>query len=362
MELNREKVVIIAVKRPGEEVDTGELKSLIEALNGEVVQTVVQKRKSFFPSTYMGKGKISEIDCQRATLIVAYHPLTYSQKRSIEELTGLPVIDRTEVILEIFARRAKTKEAKIQVELAKLYYRLSHLRGKGKELSRLGGGVGTRGPGEKKLEIEARAVRRKIHRLKKELNRILKRQELVRAGRKKKGFVTVAVVGYTNVGKSTLVKALSGKEVLVRDMPFATLDVKTGAVSVGGGKFLISDTVGFIKNLPHELIASFRATLSEVKEADLLLIVFDVSSEKAEDEIQSVMEVLKKIGAWNKKKIFVGNKVDMVINSEGEIEELFPTIFQDIKGDSPLIYISAEKGWGINKLKNLIQQYLFIRQ
>ena len=145
--MEKEKAVIIAVKRPGEEIDIEELKGLIEALSGEVVQTIIQKRKAFSPSTYVGKGKVQEIDTENATLIVAYHPLSYSQKRNLEELTGLPVIDRTEVILEIFARRARTKEAKLQVELARAYYQLSHLRGKGKELSRLGGGIRTRGPG-----------------------------------------------------------------------------------------------------------------------------------------------------------------------------------------------------------------------
>ncbi|MEO2067990.1 MAG: hypothetical protein ABGX27_00565 [Desulfurobacteriaceae bacterium] len=161
--LEKEKAIVIAVKRPKEEIDTEELKGLIEALGGEVIDTVIQKRARFSPATYIGKGKAKEINPENATIIVAYHPLTVSQKRNLEEITGLPVIDRTQVILEIFARRAKTKEAKLQVELAKTYYELSHLRGIGKELSRLGGGVGTRGPGETKTEVEARALRRKIH-------------------------------------------------------------------------------------------------------------------------------------------------------------------------------------------------------
>ncbi len=359
MELEREKAVIIAVKRPEEAIDIDELKGLIEALNGEVVQTVVQKRRKFSPSTYVGKGKVLEIDADSASLIVAYHPLSYSQKRNLEALTGLPVIDRTEVILEIFARRAKTKEAKIQVELAKLYYRLSHLRGKGKKLSRLGGGVGTRGPGETKLEVEARMVKRRVHKLRRELDEIVKRQKLFRAGREKRGLVTVAVVGYTNVGKSTIVKALTSKDVFVRDMPFATLDVRTGMMFVNGKKILVSDTVGFIRDLPHELIASFRATLSEVEEADLLLVVFDASSGEAEEEIRSVMEVLKRVGAWDKPKIFVGNKIDRVLSSEGRIAEIFPMITAELKGDSLLVYVSAKKGWGMDKLRTLIIRELF---
>jgi len=231
VELNRERVAVIAVKRPKESIDVDELEGLIRALGGEVVQRIVQKRRAFSPSTYLGKGKLSEIDREKATLIVAYHPLSSSQKRNIEEITGLPVIDRTEVILEIFARRARTKEAKLQVELARCYYLLSHLRGRGKELSRLGGGVGTRGPGETQTEVEARALRRRIHKLRRELDEVLRRQDLHREGRRRRGFKTVAVVGYTNVGKSTLVRALTGKEVFVKDMPFATLDVKTGALS-----------------------------------------------------------------------------------------------------------------------------------
>jgi len=359
MELEKEKVAVIVVKRPKEEVDLEELRGLIEALGGEVVQEVVQKRKSFSPSTYIGKGKLNEIDREKATLIVAYHPLTYSQKRNIEEMTGLPVIDRTEIILEIFARRARTKEAKLQVELAKAYYQLSHIRGMGKALSRLGGGVGTRGPGETKTEVEARAIRRKIHKLKRELEEVLKRQELIREGRKRKGFKTVAVVGYTNVGKSTLIKALTKKDVFVKDMPFATLDVKTGALYLNGEKVLISDTVGFIRNLPHELIASFRATLSEVKEADLLLIVFDISSQKIGEELEAVKSVLKRLKSWEKPKIFVANKIDRVTErSEGK-EELYHLIAGKIPEENhDLVFVSATKGWGLEELKEKISEKL----
>jgi len=313
MELEKEKAVIIGVKRAKEELDVEELKALLEALGAETVGVVIQKRRSFSPSTYIGKGKLEEVKGFNPTLLVAYHRLTSSQKRNIEEITGVPVIDRTEVILEIFARRAKSREAKLQVELARSYYQLSQVRGFGKELSRLGGGVGTRGPGETKSETEARAIRRKIHKLRKELNEILKRQELVRSSRKKRGFKSVAVVGYTNVGKSTLVKALTRKDVFVKDMPFATLDVRTGSLWLDGEEVLLSDTVGFIRDLPHELVASFRATLSEVKEAELLLIVFDVSSPKVEEELSSVKEVLEKLKSWNKPKIFVANKVDKLV-------------------------------------------------
>ena len=356
MELEKERAVLIAVKRPKEEVDLEELKGLVEALGGEVVGEIVQKRRSFSPSTYIGKGKLQEADLSNATLLVAYHPLTASQKRNIEELTGLPVIDRTEVILEIFARRARTKEAKLQVELARSYYELSHLRGMGKELSRLGGGVGTRGPGETKTEVEARAIRRRIHKLRRELNEVLKRQELMRGSRRKRGFKTVAVVGYTNVGKSTLVKALTRKDVFVKDMPFATLDVKTGSLYLDGRQVLVSDTVGFIRNLPHELVASFRATLSEVKEADLLLIVFDISSDKIEEELKAVEETLKKLRSWDKPKIFVANKVDKVIDSPEKAQELYDRIAGLIPEGEKVVFVSATKGWGLEELKEEIKK------
>jgi GTP-binding protein HflX len=361
MELDRERVAVIAVKRPREEVDVEELKGLIRALGGEVVQEVVQKRTSFSPATYIGKGKLAEIDKEKATLIVSYHPLSYSQKRNIEEITGLPVIDRTEVILEIFARRARTKEAKIQVELARAYYQLSQLRGMGKELSRLGGGVGTRGPGETKTEVESRALRRRIYKLRKELEEVLKKEELHRKSRKRKGFKTVAVVGYTNVGKSTLLKKLTGKEVFIKDMPFATLDVRTGALYLDGQKVLISDTVGFIRNLPHQLIASFRATLSEVKEADLLLIVFDISSQKIGEELESVKEVLKKLESWEKPKIFVANKVDKLVEREEDSKELYHLIAGKIPSQNPeVVFVSALKGWGLEELKEKIKEKLSV--
>ncbi len=356
MELEKEKAVLLAVKRLREEVDLEELKGLVEALGGEVVGEVIQKRRSFSPSTYIGKGKLEEANLEGATLLVAYHPLTASQKRNIEEITGLPVIDRTEVILEIFARRARTKEAKLQVELAKSYYRLSHLRGFGKELSRLGGGVGTRGPGETKTEVEARAIRRRIHKLRRELNEVLKRQELIRGSRKRKGFKTVAAVGYTNVGKSTLVRALTRKELFVKDMPFATLDVKTGSLYLDGREVLVSDTVGFIRNLPHELVASFRATLSEVKEADLLLIVFDISSEKIAQELKAVEETLKKLKSWGKPKIFVANKVDKVVSRPEEAKEFYGRVAGLIPEDSPVVFVSAVKGWGLEELKEEIKR------
>ncbi len=358
MEIEKEKVVILAVKRPKEKVDVNELRGLVEALGGEVVQEVVQKRRAFSPSTYIGKGKLEEVDRERATLAVTYHPLSYSQKRNLEEVLGIPVIDRTEVILEIFARRARTKEAKLQVELARLYYRLSHLRGKGKEMSRLGGGVGTRGPGETKTEVEARAIRRKIHKLRRELEEVLKRQELVRERRKRENLKTVVVVGYTNVGKSTLVKAITGKDVFIKDMPFATLDVRTGSVYVAGRKVLISDTIGFIRDLPPELVASFRATLSEVKEADLLLVVFDVSSEHLEEELKSVEKTLKKLNSWNKPKIYVANKADRLVVSANEVEKLYAAVAGKLPDDSSVVFVSAKKGWGLEKLKEKIVESL----
>jgi len=185
----------------------------------------------------------------------------------------------------------------------------------------------------------------------------LKKEELHRKNRKRRGFKTVAVVGYTNVGKSTLLKKLTGKDVLIRDMPFATLDVRTGALLLDGQKVLISDTVGFIKNLPHQLIASFRATLSEVKEADVLLIVFDASSGKVREELESVKEVLRKLGSWEKPKIFVANKIDRLIDAEEEKGELFHVVAGQIPTEKPeVVFVSALKGWGLDELKEKLKE------
>ncbi|SNR58818.1 GTPase HflX [Desulfurobacterium atlanticum] len=335
-----------------EEIDVNEMKGLVEALGGEVVGLVFQKRKSLHPATYIGKGKLEEVkrlaDYRGADAVVVYHNISSSQIRNIERITGLQVLDRSEIIIEIFARRAKTKEAKVQVELAKCYHLLSRLRGKGKELSRLGGGIGTRGPGEKKVEIDLRAIRRKMYKLQKEIEKFSKRKKLVLDSRKKKGFVTVAVTGYTNVGKSTLVRKLTGEDIFIKDMPFATLDTRTGSIYLknAGKKALITDTVGFIKDIPHELIASFKATLQEVAEADIVVVVYDVTSPSLKEESETVEKILSELGASKKPRITVINKIDKTSLNR---DEIMVDVAGHIKNFENPVFLSAVSGEGMDE-------------
>ncbi len=316
-----------------------------------VVGSIVQRRRSFVPSTYAGKGKIKELkklaEKEDASLIVTYHNLSPSQIRNIERITGLKIRDRTEIILDIFAERARTKEAKIQVELARCYHHLSRLRGKGKELSRLGGGIGTRGPGETLLETESRAIRRRIHSLKREIEKYANRRCLFTKSRKKSGLVTVAVTGYTNVGKSTLVKRLTGEEIFIKNIPFATLDARTGRVFLRNinKKVLITDTVGFIKDIPHELIASFKTTLQEIANSDIVTVVYDITSSNLETESEAVEKILKEIGVSDKPRVTVFNKTDLI---EGD-EEIFRLMVAGrVKNPENPVFISAKTGKGID--------------
>ncbi len=267
----------------------------------------------------------------------------------------MKVRDRTEIILDIFAERARTKEAKIQVELAKCYHQLSRLRGKGKELSRLGGGIGTRGPGETLLETESRTIRRRIYSLKREIEKYAKRRSLFTERRKKSGLVTVAVAGYTNVGKSTLVKRLTGEEVFIKNIPFATLDTRTGRIFLRGinRKVLITDTVGFIKDIPHELIASFKATLQEVADSDIVAVVYDITSPNLETESEAVERILKEIGASDKPRITVFNKIDLV---EGNEETFRLIVAGRIKNSENSVFLSAKTGEGIDSFLRKVEE------
>ena len=359
------KVVLLGVLKDKEEIDVKEMAGLVEALGGEVVGSLFQKRKSFHPATYVGKGKLEELkriaEFKGADTVVVYHNISPSQIRNIEMMTGLEVLDRSEIIIEIFAKRAKTKEAKVQVELARCYHLLSRLRGKGKELSRLGGGIGTRGPGEKKVEIDLRTIRRKIYKLQKEIEKFSKRKKLVLDSRKRKGFITVAVTGYTNVGKSTLVRKLTGEELFIKDMPFATLDTKTGSIFLknAGKKVLITDTVGFIKDIPHELIASFKATLQEVAEADIIVVVYDVTSPSLKEESETVEKILSELGASGKPRITVINKIDKTFLNR---EEIMLDVAGHIKNCENPVFLSAVSGEGIEeflrKIESVVSTFL----
>ncbi len=329
-----------------------ELKGLVEAVGGRTIGYILQRRDKPDTRYFIGEGKAKELrEIARGTgadVLVFDDFLTPSQLRNLEDITERKILDRTDLVIEIFSRRAKSKEAKLQVELAKLIHELPRIYGKGRALSRLGGGVGTRGPGEQEAEIRKRIIKKRIHQIKKELEEIKKRRRHQRKRRERdESVIKVAIVGYTNAGKSTLLKALTGRDTFIADMLFATLDTATSArYIVNGPKILFTDTVGFIKKLPPELIESFKATLEEVTEADIILHVVDVSDDEWLDHIHAVNEILKDLEASDKPVIYVLNKVDRIVESKEEMEHLPHTAF--VEGRAVLV--SAEKRWGIDKL------------
>ena len=303
-----------------------ELKELAEACDIPVLEEIFQNRNKIDSAFYIGKGKVEEISmikqAMRANLIIFDDELSGSQVRNLEEAIGAKVIDRTTLILEIFARRAKAREAKIQVELAQLKYRLSRLTGLGTVLSRTGGGIGTRGPGEKKLETDRRHIKERIYDLTDELKKIKKNREVQREKRTKQSIPQVSLVGYTNAGKSTLRNALCdlraskenmGKEkVFEANMLFATLDTTTRAINLLDNRTItLTDTVGFVRKLPHELVEAFKSTLEEVIYSDLLCHVVDASSPYVREQIKAVEEVLTELGSEDKSKVLILNKIDL---------------------------------------------------
>jgi len=332
-----------------------ELASLAEAAGAQVIFKVIQNRRSPDPIFYIGKGKATEIaNCARereANLIIFDNDLTSSQQRNLEEEIGVKIIDRTQLILDIFARRARSAAGKLQVELAQLSYLLPRLIGKGIILSRLGGGIGTRGPGETKLEVDRRRIKERIINLKGKLRRIEQQRKIIKKHRKRRAYYTAAIIGYTNAGKSTLLNALSGAEAGVDDKPFATLDPITRKIILPNHENLfLTDTVGFINKLPHHLIAAFHATLSEIEDADLLINVLDASHPKLEEENRATYSVLKQLKAENKPAINVLNKIDLVNN--GYLLSRYCRAF-----DSS-ITISALQGQGLDQLLDEIAQIL----
>ncbi len=317
-----------------------ELERLTDTAGGKTVFKAVQKSAKGL----IGKGKINElalvVQSKNVDIAIYDDELTASEANMLEKELGVPVIDRTQLILDIFAMRAATKEGKMQVELAQLQYRLTRLKGEGLALSRQGGGIGTRGPGEEKLETDRRHINRRIYELKSQLALLSQRRGLMRKQRKKQELVQIALVGYTNAGKSTLLKALSGSEVFCEDKLFATLDPLTRRCTLDKGvEVLVTDTVGFIKKLPHHLVEAFRSTLEEAVFADILLHVCDGSSEELYQQIQAVEEVLTQIGASNIPTICVVNKSDAITEE------------QPVKNG---VYISAKNGQGLDELKQVI--------
>ncbi|GJM81715.1 GTPase HflX [Paenibacillus sp. HMSSN-139] len=298
------------------EYSLAELVQLAETARVEVAESIVQNRDKPDPRWFIGKGKVLElrevIESQGANTAIFDQELSGAQVRNLEEMLDVKIIDRTQLILDIFAQRAKTREGIIQVELAQLTYLLPRLSGHGKNLSRLGGGIGTRGPGESQLETDRRHIRRRIGELKRQLEEVTRHRQLHRARRKENGVVQIALVGYTNAGKSTLLKALTSADVFVENQLFATLDPTTRLLPLPGGKeVVLTDTVGFIQNLPHDLVAAFRATLEEVNEADLILHVVDASSPMREEQVEVVDRILGDLGAGGKPQIVLFNKKDI---------------------------------------------------
>lgn len=354
----KERVIIAALDRdnPSYTADIlDEMERLVETAGGEVVARITQRRKSPHPAYYFGKGKLKEIrryaEVLDAQTLIVDGELTGSQVRNMENITGLKVIDRTQLILDIFAKHADTEEGKLQVELAQLEYNLSRLVGVGKEMSRLGGGIGTRGPGEKQLEVDRRRIRRRISVIKRQLEDLAKDRELRRKQRSKKTKV-VSLVGYTNAGKSTLLKRLSGDEdILVEDKLFATLSPTMRRALLPSGRTVIfSDTVGFIRRLPHTLIEAFKATLEEIKESDLIAVVIDSTDENYRDKLRVVRGVLKEIGADNIPELLVFNKIDLL--SEEDLS--------DLKREyNDAVFISAKTGIGVEEFLSTVDKKLF---
>ncbi|MBN1037935.1 MULTISPECIES: GTPase HflX [unclassified Clostridium] len=349
-----------------------ELEELTKACNIPVLQTVFQSRNKIDPSFFIGRGKVLEIasirQIERANVIIFDDELTGSQVRNLEAALGAKVIDRTTLILEIFATRAKSKEAKIQVELAQLKYRLSRLQGLGTILSRTGGGIGTRGPGEKKLETDRRHIMETIYDLRKELKRIKKTREVQREKRNKESIPKVSLAGYTNAGKSTLRNVLCdlsarkdtvGKEkVFEADMLFATLDTTTRALTLKNkGLITLTDTVGFVRKLPHDLVEAFKSTLEEVIFSDILCHVVDVSSETAIEQYKAVNEVLTELEAIDKETILVLNKIDKA--TEEQINNFIEFIENDeTNKEQVIIKISAKEGINLEEFLSLIEEKL----
>ncbi|MBQ8960715.1 MAG: GTPase HflX [Ruminococcus sp.] len=333
------------------EASLGELAELAMTANAEVVGEVLQRKQSYDPATCMGAGRLEELKEQLealdAELVIFDHELSGVQVRNIEEILDVRVIDRTTLILDIFAQRARTKEGKLQVELAQQKYRLPRLTGIGTALSRLGGGIGTRGPGETKLETDKRHIRKRISALEDELEQLKKHRDFSRSRRKKDGVLCAAIVGYTNVGKSTLLNALTDAGVLAENKLFATLDITSRSIELPDGRsVLLIDTVGLIRRLPHDLVEAFKSTLEEAASADIILNVQDLSSPEREEQAQVTERLLEELGCGSIPKIQVLNKADAA---------LFPdTVFED----SRTVMISAKERTGFDKLLRCISENL----
>lgn len=351
-----EKVILVGVSLQDDketEESLEELRELADTAGAVTVGKVIQNREAVHPGTYIGSGKIWEVRLMLeetgATGIICDDELSPAQLRNLEQELECKVMDRTLLILDIFAGRAVTSEGKIQVELAQLQYRLARLVGLGRSLSRLGGGIGTRGPGEKKLEMDRRLVKSRIAQLRKELEEVKRHRELIRERRKKNRIPVAAIVGYTNAGKSTLLNTLTEAGVLEEDKLFATLDPTTRVLKLESGQeILLTDTVGFIRKLPHHLVEAFKSTLEEAKYADIILHVVDASNPQMDKQMHVVYDTLKQLGVENKTIITLFNKQDRLTERQTQ---------RDFRADY-VMNISARTGEGLLELKNKLEEIL----
>ncbi len=352
----QEKVILVGVQSmAGDDTEDSvrELGELAFTAGAEVAGTVIQRRENIHPGTYIGKGKIDEVRQllweTDATGIICDDELSPAQLNNLQYELDCKVMDRTLLILDIFARHATTREGKIQVELAQLRYRAARLTGLGNSLSRLGGGIGTRGPGEKKLEMDRRVIRTRIIHLKAELEEVIRHRELIRAQRKKSEQKIASLVGYTSVGKSAIFRDLTGADVLEDAKLFATLDTTTRAIRLSGKQeVLLTDTVGFIRKLPHHLVEAFKSTLEEVCCADILIHVVDSASPQMEAQMHVVYETLHELGADDKPVITVFNKQDLLTERRN---------FRDFRADYSVMS-SARTGEGMEEIRSDIEKIL----
>ena len=355
----RERAVLAALRLPSarrgqvkESLD--ELAGLAVAAGAEVVERVIQERPSATPALYFGRGKVEEIGeiarRHRADLVICDDPLSPVQERNISQTLSLKVIDRTALILDIFAQRARTSEGKLQVELAQLTYLLPRLVGQWTHLERLGGGIGTRGPGETQLESDRRVIRRRVMQIRRELEGVEVHRRLHRAGRRRSGMPVVALVGYTNAGKTTLLNRLTGSAFRTADQLFVTLDPAARLVSGNGGRaFILTDTVGFIRKLPHELVAAFRATLEELRDADVLVHVVDASHPALDEHRAAVEALLRDLGVADRPMILALNKIDRL----DPADDLAALVLRE--GG---VAVSATAGAGLDRLLTAIHAAL----
>jgi GTP-binding protein HflX len=354
----QERAILVGLQGPGQSYEDlmdalAELGRLVESAGGQVLQTIWQRRESPDSATVIGSGKVQElallVQDLGANLVVFDRELTPSQVRNLEETLGVRVVDRSEVILDIFAQRARTRAGKLQVELAQLQYLLPRLAGRGRTMSRLGGGIGTRGPGETQLETERRAIQRRISKLRQEVEELRRHRQRLRQRREGSQIPVVALVGYTNAGKSTLLNALTHAQVYVADQLFATLDPTTRRLELPGQQaVLLTDTVGFLTELPEQLVEAFQATLEEVTEADALLHVVDLSHPNWEGQIEAVEKLLDQMPLTTGPRQLVFNKID----------RLDPEWVEDVRLLYPkALFVSAATGQNLDQLRHTLAQF-----